>query len=101
MKASSGTTARRAVVTGGAGFLGSHLCARLLQQGWHVTAIDNLVTGSLRNIAPLLAREHFRFLKHDVISPLALEADVIFNLACCASPRQMRNVAVAITSSPR
>src|SRR5690348_4862286 len=88
MKASSGSiSAGRAVVTGGAGFLGSHLCRRLLEQGWHVTAIDNLATGSLHNVAPLLARGRFRFLKHDVVAPLALEADVIFNLACCASPR--------------
>ncbi|HJU27222.1 MAG TPA: UDP-glucuronic acid decarboxylase family protein [Rhodanobacteraceae bacterium] len=88
MKASSGSTsAGRAVVTGGAGFLGSHLCRRLLDQGWHVGAIDNLATGSLRNIAPLLTRDRFRFVKHDVIAPLAIDADVIFNLACCASPR--------------
>jgi len=79
--------AQRAVVTGGAGFLGSHLCTRLLHEGFHVVAIDNLVTGNLRNIEPLRAAEKFRFIEHDIVEPLELEADWIFNLACCASPQ--------------
>jgi UDP-glucuronate decarboxylase len=82
-----GAAARRAVVTGGAGFLGSHLCARLLDEGFEVVAVDNLVTGRMRNLEPLLANARFRFLRHDVIVPLQLDADWIFNLACCASPR--------------
>jgi len=79
--------AKRAAVTGGAGFLGSHLCARLLRDGFSVLAIDNLVTGSLRNIEPLRRREGFKFTKHDVTVPLDLDVDYIFNLACCASPQ--------------
>ena len=78
---------KRAVVTGGAGFLGSHLCSRLLRDGFGVVAIDNLVTGSLRNIEPLRRREGFKFVKHDVTAPLDFDADYIFNLACCASPQ--------------
>jgi UDP-glucuronate decarboxylase len=91
MKASGGngtSPARRAVVTGGAGFLGSHLCSRLLDEGFQVTAIDNLSSGSLRNLAPLLARDAFRFIKHDIIAPIGVEAEFIFNMACCASPPQ-------------
>jgi UDP-glucuronate decarboxylase len=79
--------ARRAVVTGGAGFLGSHLCARLAADGFDVVAIDNLVTGSLRNLEPLLGRSGFTFVRHDITNPIELDADWIFNLACCASPR--------------
>src|SRR5262252_5762919 len=79
--------AGRAVVTGGAGFLGSHLCARLLEEGFSVVAIDNLVTGNLQNLEPLLTHSSFRFLKHDVTVPIGIEADYIFNLACCASPQ--------------
>jgi len=78
---------KRAAVTGGAGFLGSHLCARLLHDGFSVVAMDNLVTGSLRNIEPLRRRESFKFIKHDVTAPLDFDADYIFNLACCASPQ--------------
>jgi UDP-glucuronate decarboxylase len=79
--------AQRAVVTGGAGFLGSHLCARLLHDGFQVVAIDNLVTGNLNNIAALRASDKFRFVEHDIVEPIELEADWIFNLACCASPQ--------------
>jgi UDP-glucuronate decarboxylase len=77
----------RAVVTGGAGFLGSHLCARLLQRGCSVLAIDNLSTGNMRNLTPLFGRGDFHFMQHDIVSPLTLRADWIFNMACCASPR--------------
>jgi UDP-glucuronate decarboxylase len=78
---------RRAVVTGGAGFLGSHLCARLLAEGMEVVALDNLVTGRLRNLEHLRSHPSFRFMRHDVVDPLQVDADWIFNLACCASPR--------------
>lgn len=80
-------TGKRAVVTGGAGFLGSHLCARLLDAGMEVVAVDNLVTGRLTNLASLRDRAGFRFVHHDVVEPIRIDADWIFNLACCASPR--------------
>jgi len=76
----------RALVTGGAGFLGSHLCDRLLRDGHEVIALDNLFTGSKRNITHLLARPDFEFVRHDVVNPVLLEVDWIFNLACPASP---------------
>ena len=76
----------RALVTGGAGFLGSHLCDRLLAGGHEVVALDNLFTGSKRNIAHLLDRHDFEFIRHDVVNPILLEVDWIFNLACPASP---------------
>ena len=78
---------KRAVVTGGAGFLGSHLCAKLLQRRFDVTAIDNLSTGSMHNLTPLIGQAGFRFRRHDIVSPATLKADWIFNLACCASPQ--------------
>ena len=76
----------RTLVTGGAGFLGSHLCDRLLADGHDVIALDNLFTGSKRNIAHLLGRPDFEFIRHDVVNPILLEVDWIFNLACPASP---------------
>jgi UDP-glucuronate decarboxylase len=76
----------RALVTGGAGFLGSHLCDRLLADGHEVIALDNLFTGSRRNIKHLLNRSDFEFVRHDVVQPILLEVDWIFNLACPASP---------------
>ena len=76
----------RALVTGGAGFLGSHLCDRLLEDGHDVIAVDNLFTGSKANIAHLWGRPDFEFMRHDVVNPLLLEVDWIFNLACPASP---------------
>src|SRR3954463_9148396 len=91
MKTPKATRAARmhAVVTGGAGFLGSHLCARLVADGFSVLAIDNLVTGDLQNLDALLGRSDFRFIRHDVTVPIELDAaDWIFNLACCASPKQ-------------
>jgi len=75
-----------ALVTGGAGFLGTHLCARLLGDGYQVVALDNLVTGSMHNLAPLLDHPAFRFVRHDITQPFQLRVDRIFNLACCASP---------------
>ncbi len=78
----------RVVVTGGAGFLGSHLCDRLVADGHEVIALDNLFTGSKRNIRHLLGAPTFEFVRHDVVQPIMLEADWIFNLACPASPVQ-------------
>ena len=76
----------RVLVTGGAGFLGSHLCDRLLADGHDVVAVDNLFTGSKRNIAHLMSRTDFEFVRHDVVNPIMFEVDWIFNLACPASP---------------
>lgn len=76
----------RVLVTGGAGFLGSHLCDRLLADGHDVIALDNLFTGSKSNIIHLLDRHDFEFVRHDVVNPILLEVDWIFNLACPASP---------------
>ena len=76
----------RVLVTGGAGFLGSHLCARLLALGQEVLCVDNFFTGRRGTIVPLLAHPHFEFLRHDVTFPLYVEVDRIYNLACPASP---------------
>lgn len=74
------------LVTGGAGFLGSHLCDRLIADGHEVICVDNLFTGSKRNIVHLLQHPRFEFVRHDVTFPLYLEVDQIYNLACPASP---------------
>ena len=74
------------VVTGGAGFIGSHLCTRLLDEGHSVLCIDNLITGSERNIAPLRTHPNFSYIRHDVTQPFEFEADAIFHLASPASP---------------
>ncbi len=74
------------LVTGGAGFLGSHLCERLLKRGDDVLCLDNFFTGSKRNIAHLMASPRFELMRHDVTFPLYVEVDRIFNLACPASP---------------
>jgi UDP-glucuronate decarboxylase len=77
---------KRTLVTGGAGFLGSHLIDRLLDQGHEVLCVDNLFTGTKQNIEHLLTHHHFEFIRHDVTFPLYLEVDEIYNLACPASP---------------
>jgi UDP-glucuronate decarboxylase len=77
---------KRVLVTGGAGFLGSHLCERLLRDGHEVLCVDNLFTGTKENIADLLPNPRFEFLRHDVTFPLYVEVDQIYNLACPASP---------------
>jgi len=74
------------LVTGGAGFIGSHLCGRLLNEGHDVLCVDNLFTGSKNNILHLLDNKKFEFLRHDVTFPLYVEVDQIYNLACPASP---------------
>jgi len=79
-------TRKRILVTGGAGFLGSHLIDRLLNRGDEVVCVDNLFTGSKRNIEHLLNHSRFEFLRHDVTLPLHIEVDQIYNLACPASP---------------
>lgn len=76
----------RILVTGGAGFLGSHLCETLLSEGHEVIALDNLFTGQKRNIHHLLSNPNFEFMRHDVTIPVYVEVDGIFNLACPASP---------------
>jgi UDP-glucuronate decarboxylase len=76
----------RIVVTGGAGFLGSHLCERLLGEGHDVICLDNFFTGRRENILHLMDNHHFELLRHDVIEPVLLEVDQIYNLACPASP---------------
>jgi UDP-glucuronate decarboxylase len=76
----------KTLVTGGAGFLGSHLCDRLLEQGHEVICLDNFFTGSKQNVAHLAGRAGFELVRHDVIEPILLEVDRIYNLACPASP---------------
>jgi UDP-glucuronate decarboxylase len=76
----------RILVTGGAGFLGSHLCERLLNDGHEVVCIDNLFTGRKQNVAHLLPNPNFEFVRHDIIDPFKFEVDQIYNLACPASP---------------
>ena len=76
----------RVLVTGGAGFLGSHLCERLLAQGHDVLCVDNFFTGNKANVAHLLSQPRFELLRHDVTFPLYIEVDRIYNLACPASP---------------
>ncbi|TIS92214.1 MAG: NAD-dependent epimerase/dehydratase family protein [Mesorhizobium sp.] len=78
--------AKRVLVTGGAGFLGSFLCERLLREGHEVACVDNFFTGSRRNVAHLLDNRSFEIIRHDVTFPLYVEVDEIYNLACPASP---------------
>ena len=77
---------KRVLITGGAGFLGSHLCERLLKEGHDVLCVDNFFTGSKENIAHLIENPYFELLRHDVTFPLYVEVDEIYNLACPASP---------------
>ena len=77
---------QRVLVTGGAGFLGSHLCDKLIAAGHDVLCVDNLFTGSKDNIRHLLDHPHFEFMRHDIMEPLFVEVDQIYNLACPASP---------------
>lgn len=91
---------KRILVTGGAGFLGSHLCDRLIKEGNDVICADNLFTGSKDNIRHLMGNPYFEFIRHDVTEPLYVEVDQIYNLACPASPvhYQMNPIKTAKTS---
>ena len=82
---------KRILVTGGAGFLGSHLCENLLYEGHEVVCVDNFYTGSKDNIKHLFANENFELIRHDITFPLYIEVDEIYNLACPASPVQYQN----------
>jgi UDP-glucuronate decarboxylase len=77
---------KRVLVTGGAGFLGSHLCERLVGQGDEVICLDNFFTGSKANVSHLLSNPRFEVVRHDIVNPILLEVDQIYNLACPASP---------------
>lgn len=77
---------KRVLVTGGAGFIGSFLCERLLEQGCSVLCVDNFFTGARMNIAHLLDHKNFELMRHDVTFPLYVEVDEIYNMACPASP---------------
>jgi UDP-glucuronate decarboxylase len=84
----------RSLVTGGAGFVGSHLCERLLADGHEVLCVDNYFTGDKRNVAHLVSNPHFELIRHDVSFPLYVEVDEIYNLACPASPIHYQHNAV-------
>jgi len=88
---------KRILVTGGAGFLGSHLCERLLSKGCDVICADNFYTGSKRNIQYLMGNPYFELLRHDITFPLYVEVDEIYNLACPASPIHYQNDPVQTT----
>jgi UDP-glucuronate decarboxylase len=90
---------RRILVTGGAGFLGSHLCERLIGQGHEVLCLDNYFTGSKQNVAHLLARPNFELVRHDVTFPLYVEVEQIYNLACPASPVHYQHDPVQTTKT--
>jgi UDP-glucuronate decarboxylase len=89
----------RVLVTGGAGFLGSHLCERLIRDGHEVLCVDNLFTGTRANIAHLLNHPRFEFARHDVTFPLYVEVDEIYNLACPASPIHYQHDPVQTTKT--
>jgi UDP-glucuronate decarboxylase len=90
---------KRILVTGGAGFLGSHLCGRLVAQGHDVICVDNFFTGSKENITDLLDRNNFELMRHDVTFPLYVEVDEIYNLACPASPIHYQHDPVQTTKT--
>jgi len=88
---------KRVLVTGGAGFLGSHLCDRLLSKGCDVLCVDNFYTGSKKNIVHLIGNPYFELCRHDITFPLYVEVDEIYNLACPASPIHYQNDPVQTT----
>ncbi len=90
---------KRTLVTGGAGFLGSHLCERLLAEGAQVLCVDNFFTGTRKNVAHLLDHKYFELIRHDVTFPLFVEIDEIFNLACPASPIHYQHDPVQTTKT--
>jgi UDP-glucuronate decarboxylase len=89
----------RILVTGGSGFLGSHLCERLLVQGAEVICLNNFFTGARRNIEHLLVHKRFDLIRHDVTFPIYLELDQIYNLACPASPIHYQHDPVQTTKT--
>ncbi len=91
--------AKRVLVTGGAGFLGSHLCERLIAMGHEVLCVDNYFTGRRANIEHLLVNPRFEAMRHDVTFPLFVEVDEIYNLACPASPVHYQNDQVQTTKT--
>src|SRR6202167_4927818 len=93
------TSTKRVLVTGGAGFLGSHLCERLVAQGHNVLCVDNYFTGQRNNIAGLLQEANFEVMRHDVPHPLFVEVDEIYNLACPASPVHYQHDPVQTTKT--
>jgi UDP-glucuronate decarboxylase len=94
-----GTAAKRILVTGGAGFLGSHLCDRLLAAGADIVCVDNFFTGTKRNIEHLIGEKRFELMRHDVTFPLYVEVDEIYNLACPASPVHYQHDPVQTTKT--
>jgi UDP-glucuronate decarboxylase len=90
---------KRALVTGGAGFLGSHLCERLLEREYDVLCVDNLYSGTKDNVLHLLSNPHFEFMRHDITFPLYVEVDEIYNLACPASPIHYQSDPVQTTKT--
>lgn len=92
-------TRKRILITGGAGFIGSHLCERLLEEGHDILCADNFYTGTRDNILHLLDHPHFELLRHDVTFPLYVEVDEIYNLACPASPIHYQNDPVQTTKT--
>src|SRR5215475_867641 len=90
---------KRILVTGGAGFLGSHLCDRLLGDGHEVVCVDNFFTGTKRNIVHLFGNPQFELLRHDITFPLFVEVDEIYNLACPASPIHYQHDPVQTTKT--
>ena len=99
MSSVSALLENRSLVSGGSGFLGSHLCDRLLEAGHDVLCVDNLFTGQKRNIAHLIGNPRFEFLRHDVTFPLFVEVDQIWNLACPASPIHYQHDPVQTTKT--
>lgn len=99
MSKSDESSAKRILVTGGAGFLGSHLCERLLSEGHEVLCLDNFYTGRKRNITHLLQNDRFEIVRHDVCFPLYVEVDEIYNLACPASPVHYQSDPVQTTKT--
>ena len=90
---------QRILVTGGSGFLGSHLCERLLAEGAEVICLDNFFTGARRNVEHLLDHKRFELIRHDVTFPIYLEVDQIYNLACPASPIHYQHDPVQTTKT--
>ena len=89
---------KRVLVTGGAGFLGSHLCDHLVNKGYDVICLDNFFTGRKHNIYHLLGESNFELIRHDVTFPIYLEVDEIFNLACPASPQYYQKDPIQTTN---